>query len=245
MKYIIGIDDTDNLESRGTGHLARVLGEELEKAKMIKMHSIVRHQLLVDPRIPYTPHNSSASLLVNILCDIKKIIQFCRELLIRESAEGSDVGLCVADWNDVSDLVTEWGSSAKMIILKKNDALLLAERSNFFLEGLRGTKDGIIGSLAAVGLRKLGNDGRLLWLKGMREINGIFGIAELKEILGLDAIVDREMKAVSDSSLINTGEWLRPVMFDGRIVLIADKSKNKLLYEWEVASKEYIKSFSE
>ena len=60
-KWLIGIDDTDNLESRGTGHLARQLARLLESAiSGLRIGSITRHQLLVDPRIPYTSHNSSA-----------------------------------------------------------------------------------------------------------------------------------------------------------------------------------------
>jgi hypothetical protein len=54
-------------------------------------------------------------------------------------------------------------------------------------------KQGAIGSPAAVGLRKGGDDGRFLWIPGMREIEGVFnaeyikiktGIAEIKSAQG-------------------------------------------------------------
>ncbi len=254
-EYIIGIDDTDNLESRGTGHLARTLSEALGNVEMVEQKNIVRHQLLVDSRIPYTSHNSSASIVVNILCDIKKIIDFCRDFLVRESAEGSDVGLCIVDADNIDSDITEWGSRAKKEVLNMSEAINLADRKGLFLEGLRGTKGGIIGSLAAVGLRKIGNDGRVLWLRNLRETNGIFKLSELKKMLRIDAIVDTNYKDITSDAYINTGEWLRPVMLNGKITLIAEKtgksSNHQIIksinqnYEWQIASKEFIKSISE
>jgi hypothetical protein len=60
MKLLIGIDDTDNLESRGTGYCVRQLANWLSEKNLVVPLGITRHQLLVDPRIPYTSHNSSA-----------------------------------------------------------------------------------------------------------------------------------------------------------------------------------------
>jgi hypothetical protein len=64
--YLIGIDDTDNLESRGTGHHARRLGAFLQTEAMAGLLDVTRHQLFVDPRIPYTSHNSSLCLRVRM-----------------------------------------------------------------------------------------------------------------------------------------------------------------------------------
>ena len=64
-RWLIGLDDTDNLESRGTGFKARQMAEHLERSQTgLIATSITRHQLLVDPRIPYTSHNSSACISV-------------------------------------------------------------------------------------------------------------------------------------------------------------------------------------
>ena len=61
MKYFIGLDDTDNLESRGTGHLARMMAEAL--AQDFRVHGVTRHQLLEDERVPKTAKNSCAAIL--------------------------------------------------------------------------------------------------------------------------------------------------------------------------------------
>ncbi len=62
MIYLVGIDDTDNLESRGTGFIGRTMGEEISAAGLGICGGVSRHQLLFDPRVPYTSHNSSLCL---------------------------------------------------------------------------------------------------------------------------------------------------------------------------------------
>ena len=52
----IGMDDTDNKTSRGTGRLARAVAATL--SEQLEVWGVTRHQLLVDPRVPYTSHNS-------------------------------------------------------------------------------------------------------------------------------------------------------------------------------------------
>ena len=89
--YLIGIDDTDNLDGPGTGHRVRQLAVELQAAGLVLSEGITRHQLLVSPEIPYTSHNSSACLTVAPAAapaPVEEITRFCREFLLRESATG-------------------------------------------------------------------------------------------------------------------------------------------------------------
>ncbi|MGR9101358.1 MAG: hypothetical protein ACU826_12405, partial [Gammaproteobacteria bacterium] len=95
-RIFIGIDDTDNLDSRGTGFRVRDLGNRLEGQKICLVESVTRHQLLVDERIPYTSHNSSACMTVLVIAkNIPELTEFCQGYLLAESAAGSDAGLCV------------------------------------------------------------------------------------------------------------------------------------------------------
>ena len=54
MRILLGIDDTDNLESRGTGYRARQLARSIEAENLGVLKGITRHQLFFDRRIPYT-----------------------------------------------------------------------------------------------------------------------------------------------------------------------------------------------
>jgi hypothetical protein len=245
MQYYIGIDDTDNLESRGTGYRARQLGITLEEAGIARLICITRHQLLVHKDIPYTSHNSSACLLMD--CEPGKeaeLITFCRDFLLRESAPGSDAGLCIAAETAINHSIENWGKNAKKIVLNKTLAHELASMNNIFLEGLTGEKIGVIGSLAAVGLRHAGNDGRVLWLPLLRETEGIFTSGELKNRLTVDRITTKEGTEIPNEDTIKADNWIRPVMRDNKITLIVEKTDNHGQYKWQHVPKEYIKSIS-
>ncbi|MBI5541951.1 MAG: ABC transporter substrate-binding protein [Bacteroidia bacterium] len=245
MKIIIAIDDTDNLESRGTGFRARELGLLLAKAGLVDLISVTRHQLLFDRRIPYTSHNSSASLLCELKSSLQDVIAFSKEYLIKEAADGSDAGLCIAIYEKVNQEIINWGHKAKIEILTKEKAHELAIRNEIYLEGFTGEKIGVIGSLAAVGLRKEGSDGRLLWMKNMRETTGIFKISDYKALIGLENISDKDGIFVSENENILVTEWCRPIHKNNEITLIVEKEQNSSEYEWKCASKEYIKSISQ
>ena len=59
MEILVCIDDTDNIESRGTGELASMLADDLENNGWGLCRPVTRHQMLIHPDIPYTSHNSS------------------------------------------------------------------------------------------------------------------------------------------------------------------------------------------
>lgn len=246
MRILIGIDDTDNLESRGTGHCARQLAQTLAQADVAAPDGITRHQLLVDPRIPYTSHNSSACIAA--ACEPQKlgaVIALCREFLLREAASGSDVGLCVAQREQAESAIQSWGSRAKTQVLVMADALALAAQHGIHLEGLTGTRGGVIGSLAGVGLRAAGNDGRYLWLPGLRELSeGAYTPAQLKELAGIDEVQLESGKAIAANERILIGDWPRPILRGGKAVLLAQEEKHHGEYEWVGITRERVKELT-
>lgn len=239
--YLIGIDDTDNLQSRGTGYRARQMGLSLQQAGWGELLGITRHQLLVHPDIPYTSHNSSACLEVKS-DKLAGLTSFCRNFLLHESAEGSDAGLCIACLDRIDEEVIQWGERARKEVLKKEEAHLLAEKHGIFLEGLTGIRIGVIGSLAAIGLQKAGNDGRYLWLKAMRELTGVHSAKELLTLLRIESIETKQGIVVSVDDTIDVGEWFRPIRKNKKITLIVEKNDTDGKSDWKMASKEYIKS---
>jgi hypothetical protein len=245
VKLYIGIDDTDNLETRGTGHHARMLGHALVESGLFELRSVIRHQLLADSRIPFTSHNSSASITGTCKGKIREIICFAKDFLIRESAFDSDAGLCVATEDAITDAMVVFGNRAKREIVTMEEALKLVEGTTVYLDGFLNTRIGMIGSLAAVGLSKEGNDGRLLWTRNLRETTGNFTIRELLNHVDIERVVEKDHSRADLNTVISIGEWCRPVMLDGKITLIAEKTDNNSTYGYKAASKEYIKSISE
>lgn len=245
MKYLIGIDDTDNKESRGTGFRARHMASLIEENDLGKVLGITRHQLFVHPSIAYTSQNSSACLEVESN-QAEKLRLFCRQFLLGDSAPGSDAGICFCEIDNIPDEIMDWGNLAKRVVLKMDDALNLAKKFNIYLEGLTGEKIGVIGALAAIGLRKEGNDGRFIWLQGnqLREVNGIQTLQELKEKIGLSVALTKDGFSVADKDHIQLHDWVRPVLQNKQIIIYVDKSEDYENYDWKMASKEYHQSIS-
>jgi tRNA(Ile2) C34 agmatinyltransferase TiaS len=167
----IGIDDTDTLKSRGTGRLARNIAAALSPEFTVR--GVVRHQLLQDPRVPFTSHNSSATILLEDDGGADTGVLFARvkEMMLADFQEGSDPGLCVT--REVPSAVTEHGRRAQKTIVTQGEARLLARECGIPLEGLGGTEDGVIGALASVGLTACGEDGRYLLIGSVRDLAGL------------------------------------------------------------------------
>lgn len=134
--------------SRGTGFRARELALLLSGQGLARVKGITRHQLLVDPRIPYTSHNSSACVALSALGDPQAVFDFACDYLLRASAEGSDAGVALLKKNAIPKEVFDWGKQAQKIVLTQEDAKALAATHHIRIAGLTGTGGGIIGARA-------------------------------------------------------------------------------------------------
>lgn len=225
---LVGIDDTDNATSTiGTGKLARMLGEELERRTAgLAVRGVVRHQLLLDPRVPYTTHNSPACLVVGLdttaAADAQHRVQtIAREVILRLASEGSDPGLCLIPHDAVTTEVIDFGLRATFEVLTKSSALETARRAEVFLQELGGTGDGVIGALAATALTCHGNGGRYLELGGfLRTSPAEMSAAELR-CRGIEPVsLDPRAGFVPDHATVVNHGWLRPRRIGGAPVLL-------------------------
>ena len=245
MRYLIGIDDTDNPDTRGTGFRARQLGARLAEAGLAVTRGITRHQLFVHPDIPYTSHNSSACLDVELNGTAVAVLRdFCRSYLAAESADGSDAGLCIAAFDEVPATMVEFAESAKRVILTQALARELAARHSIHLEGVTGDEMGVIGALSAVGLRRGGHDGRFIWLDGVRELSGTATAGWLVAQTGIDAVETIDGGALPSEAAVRVDPWPRPVLLNGKAVLLTQATREKdACYNWELLPKEIIRRY--
>lgn len=176
---IIGLDDTDTLESRGTGHLARTIAAVL--ARDYPLLGVTRHQLLFDPRVPYTAKNSSASIVLapNGRVAPKALMAHVQAIMREHFNPGSDPGLCIAP--HVPTPITAFGRRAQREIVTQEEARSLAAAHAIALIGLGGSEDGVIGALAAVGLAASGDDGRYVLVGRSRDLTGLQSVADVLE----------------------------------------------------------------
>ena len=221
----IGLDDTDNLQSRGTGRLARQIAAEL--AKDYPLLGVTRHQLLFDPRVPYTSHNSSAAihLQANGTTVLRAIFRRVKEMMLADFQEGSDPGLCIADSKTARHL-TSFGLLAKRQIVTQKEAFAIADEHNVIVEGLEGTRDGLIGALAAVGLSASGEDGRYLLVGDSRHLSGLQPVSAVIEA-GINTVQTMQGQLVEDGLILS--DKLRPARRGGCPILFVEKNENHWL----------------
>ena len=244
MRLLIAIDDTDNRDTRGTGFRSRQLASLIEEKGLGKVNGITRHQLFVHDDIAYTSQNSSACLDIESE-KLDELTKRSKSFLIEIAAPGSDAGLCIVQWKKVNSKVLEWGTRAKKEVLKLEEAIELAKAENIYLEGFTGEKIGQIGALAAVGLRKAGNDGRFIWLKGTGELrdfdSGIYSVQQLKVNAGIDAIQSMDGIDIEDTQHILCEGWTRPILLQNKSILLVEKV-NFADYGWKTVNKDIIRA---
>lgn len=244
----VGIDDTDTIDHPGTNQLARHLIREL--AAKYRAHTIVRHQLLEDPRVPCTSKNGCASILLEPLEPQAnanhrgetplsspkvdpQLIDSLRLLMLAWCPNGSDPGLCVAD--RVPPSVVDWGQRCKRELVTQSDAYRIATEAGIYLEGLGGTQDGVIGALAAIGLVATKNDGRITYSgaapQDWYEVTGRMAVDEI-HAHGVDEIRRLDNGEIVTEATIIVAKRLRPNYRSGRKVLYITKDEQ---CEWVAA----------
>lgn len=220
----VGIDDTDTLDSPGTNQLAQAL--VVRVAGSHRCRFILRHQLLFDPRVPYTSKNGSASIWLDPLPDscvgVGDLIAILRDEMRSRFVPGSDPGLCVTEV--VPDEVTQFGHRCQRDVVEQRDARSLASRCGIHLEGLGETAGGVIGALAAVGLAATADDGRIVvhgaWLDDLSGPQPI-------EVLHARSVEVREAASGTtiDRGVIDIGKKLRPNLRGGHIILFVQRAE--------------------
>jgi hypothetical protein len=221
MEIFIGIDDTDNLESRGTGRLARGIAAEL--GTQYHIYGVTRHQLLKHPDIPYTSLNSAAVIHVRECneADIGLIFTTVKTLMLADFIEGSDPGLAVATSEQVTAGVTAFGLDAKKMVVTMERAKEVARNAGILCEGLGGTCGGMIGAIAGIGLASMGNDGRFLMKGHARDLK--HSVRTLQEVLasGIDQVITLDGRPVSCGN-IDMNQSANPSFVQGKAVLFVE-----------------------
>ncbi|MBI1880443.1 MAG: ABC transporter substrate-binding protein [Chloroflexi bacterium] len=215
----IGMDDTDILDSPGTGHLARDIAAVL--AECWPLVGITRHQLLNDPRVPMTARNSANVIHLEVEENALNLSQVADEvaaLMLARFQPGSDPGLCVAV--DLPLLAVEFGYRAKTTLVTQEEARRLADTHQLILRALGGTGGGIIGALAAAALASTGEDGRFISVGQIRELRGVQPVEAIMAA-GISGVRTLAGQVVS-SGMIETGDKIRPALVGGDAVLLVE-----------------------
>ncbi|MFC2427609.1 MAG: hypothetical protein ACFNTA_01350 [Campylobacter sp.] len=185
FKFLLCIDDTDELGGEiSTGLLAEEIAASIGSFAPVSF--VTCHQLLLDPRINYTSHNSCMCLEAALdEAQKQSALNFAIELLGRKCAPSAEPGIAAAFEKDILSAqgLINFGKSAKEIFLSAEQAFETAREQNVFLKELRSGARGVIGTLAGIGLRLSGSDGKIRGKFELKESN-----LSVAELLGLNFI---------------------------------------------------------
>jgi hypothetical protein len=218
-RWLIAIDDTDNLESIGTGRLARMLAAHLVEEGQIADPTITRHQLLVHPDVPYTSHNSSACIgAVGEDGAGDKLFELAKSFLAEHEQKGANPGLCVSAMDAVPTPLPALGRRAQQVVLDLGDFDAEIDPFGLRIWSSGETGQGRIGAVCGVALRSTGQDGRFIDLPGIRSVKGRARVAEVLERTGVDRVVSDAGVILEPDVEIETRDWIRPDLRQGLAV---------------------------
>ena len=246
MRFLIGLDDTDNPRTSSTGLLARRLGLHLQENGLGRLEAITRHQLIINPLVPCTTHNSAICLTFEADQEKRNELELsCRSFILREYSTGADAGFALASWGQITAEVFTWARTAKTRVLSRMDAIKTARSAGIAIAGLTGSGAGVIGALAAIGLRYRGEDGRFLWLPNLNELSGIYTCTKITDLVPIDRIESLRGHSPRPNEKIEVGEWVRPILRDGRCVLLVEEERSNLAINWHTLDMDKVRKFSD
>lgn len=226
MHLFISIDDTDNLESPGTGAVAEEMAALLSTRFNATCTAVSRHQLFFNEAIPYTSHNSAMCFEAEVAdVTLAEILPSLQAFLAKTSAPGSDPGLCVLvkDKLRAPQRLIDFGKRAKQEVLSKAQAYHTAKQCGVHLSEHGGTGLGVIGALAGVGLRLDGNDGRYKgWMQvGMNQDNML--VEALLSHRGIDQVMTVDGCTLTKEDEVFITDRVKTVRVQGQSVLLVEE----------------------
>ena len=248
IHLLISIDDTDNLYSPGSGTAAENMATAMQVKGLAECSDITRHQLFVHDDIPYTSGNSAMCFSAFSHADaLDEIIDFSKDFLRHASAAGSDPGLCVAqnDGHLDKNALIAFGRKVKHTIVHKQAAYDLAHGLGVHLSEHGGTGGGIIGALAAIGLRLHGSDGRFRGWHHLGNAGDITTPADLCSHPFVEAVVTATGEQLQgDTPIVFAEDLVKTVLLNGlQAVPVAWISRNVKEPIWMTLNKKAIKQF--
>lgn len=242
--YLICIDDTDDIGTKGTGEIAEEIGALLMSRFGGKAGLVSRHQLFVHPDIPYTSHNSAMCFAYTGDVDLQALRELAAGHLVAESAAAADPGLGILTLQQFTgqEALVAFGRQAKEEVKTKDQAYELAAELGIDLTEHGGTGQGVIGALAGLGLRLEGKDGRVkgqIKLGQSEEASVTLSVADILARSGLDLVVDLQGHQLAPGEEVTLSGKVKAIMHQGQFALLVSKEDA----HWVNASRSQLKGY--
>jgi hypothetical protein len=114
----------------------------------------------------------------------------------------------------------DFGHMAKCDVLDRSVALAFADFCDVTLSAHGDDGGGVIGALAALALHLSGDDGRFVWMPGLRDLTGLVTYDELRARASIAEARDPSGREPKAGDIIDLGDRVRPVLRRSSSVLL-------------------------
>jgi hypothetical protein len=175
---------------------------------------------------------------------LDRFIDHAARFLKRESAPGSDPGLCVATLEGLlqPERLVDFGFSAKKQVLDKKAAYTLAQELGVHLSEHGGSGQGVVGALAGAGLRLGGNDGRLKGRLQFSEAPGSVPVHALLAHPQVEEVRTPDGVLPDGDDLVRLDDKVKTVLLDGKSVLLLAPAEGEAA-RWRTFSRRELKNY--
>lgn len=223
VRLLLGIDDTDGLDSPGTGALALEMATRLQAQGWATVGVVSAHQLFSHPDVPFTSCNRAMAFPLRVPAGFEPTVLELAAACIREFVgPGANPGVCLVPLDRLAHeaALIDYAWCAKDQVLGIPVAYVVANKLGIELMDLGGNGAGVIGALAACGLRLSGEDGRLLTRLPLPDAGGQWPVQELIERSGVQMVLSVRGQPVDRNDVVQVGSAVWPILRDERAVLL-------------------------
>lgn len=233
MIFYLGIDDTGQPGKSGSGQTALALGLHLQARKLARLVHVSAHALIPAGEVPHSSLNQAYCLtLEGDAPQLREIDMESRVYLMHSSAAGANPGFALTPREKANEHIINWGKASQMMTLDRREALDLARSQGITAAGFTGSGIGVIGALAAVGLRSSGSDGWITWLPGLPDLKGVMTFSEILRISTFDYVKSLQGHTPDFRDRILLGEQVMPLLYNDRSLLLLAPAPRSADWEW-------------
>jgi len=174
---------------------------------------------------------------------LERLIKEAGEFLERDSAPGSDPGLCIAVEKKTQnkESLIKFGYETKRRVIPKEESYALADRLGIHLSEHGGTGLGVIGALAAVGLRMTNNDGRFQGRLELKAPGEIMSVGEIISCSPVERVQDLEGRLLDNNEEVRLGNKLKAVLLNGKRTFLVYKREG--IKEWTTCTNAQLENY--
>jgi hypothetical protein len=223
-RFVIGVDDTDAAGGPGTSALVRRMAAKVEDDGFGTSLGVTRHALSESDKLRKTDHNLCYALVIETGRDVLDVEDFAVDFVRAEASREANPAVALLSRHSDMPHALAFGRRAQLEVLKLEEAERYAAEANVLVRGLGGSRAGMIGALAAAGLRAGGKDGRYTDLRGIRALAGRVTAGQIRATTDCQHVVDEDGEELDRDDPIETFDWIRPRVEDGEPVLRVRRS---------------------